>query len=416
MSHRLCIDTLSCRKLRTGSVCHRLPNGRYPCEDKCQEAGASLIVETKTGDPYACMQCRYDQKAASPPCMFTERRRNASFSNILGGEPDGIVQIWELCPADAIKIDDHGVWIEQEKCVGCLLCAAACPISAITIDQSHKAHLFSNRCKDRFVNPCPWGAISFKKTDIQDVEEFQRLQKEKERVICQDKELLSYLGSMRFEKVTFPTSSYLNKSQVHKTNFEEFLAIDEENILTPWMGEALKRISEGYVASSYEARLPNKPGLRYPRLDFCVIDKNAVLVIESKRDEVSARSGIVDQIRKKYREEIRRILSEKREKIWNLLLVTGGPEKSTMRSEYLLTLLSSNGIQLVSPTLVWCLLAYNLLIRMDLPWSSVLPKIFANAEVIAAFASGVVTREESGQFVRNPIDRLIGGRCNPTSA
>ena len=412
MNLRFYIDKTTCRKLRDVGTCHKnSKSGTYPCQEVGQEIGVSLIVETRMGDPYACMQCSHNPTALSPPCMFTERGRNASLDSLLNGKPTGIREVAPICPVDAIKTGDKGIWIEEEKCVGCLLCVAACPVSAIVVDQNLRAHLLSpHKSKNDWSNACPWGATSFKETSKEDIIEFQRLQAEKNRVRCRNSKLVEYLDEMHFGKVTFPTRSYVGPTEVSKTNFEEFSMSDEVTMLTPWIGETLKRISHEPVISAYEARLPSKPGLRYPRLDFCIVDKEAVLVIESKRDEGSARSGIVDQLRKKYREEIKTILGRRQVRRWNLLLATGGPESELRRSDYLFSLLSSNRIQLVSASFIWCLLAYNLFSGKRLPWSSVIPQVFSNPQVVAALANGVVIDHGTHKFELIPVARFFGGR------
>lgn len=402
MALRLNIEKSKCTVLRRKRTCKKDPkDGLYPCQKVCQERGVSLIVETVEKEPYACMQCRYDPSMLSPPCMFTERRKNASFVGLLNSKLTGIREPAPLCPINAIKISEKGVWIDADECVGCLLCAAACPISAIVLDHDLRAHLLSpHNALQAYQNACPWGAISFKQTSSVDVAEFKRFERLRSKVRCDNAEVVSQLENMEFEKIQHPTCSFVGPLGVRKTNFEDFTRTDEVTKLTPWLGEALKRISQAKVRSAYEVRLPSKPGFRYPRLDFCIADSKAVLVVESKRDERLARVGIVDQIRKKYREEIKEILSGRQIDTWNVILAIGGFEKDISRSTYLFALLDKNRIQLVSASLIWCLLAYNFFTGEELPWSKVIPQIFSNQNVISALAQGVIVSNGAGGFVK----------------
>jgi len=251
--------------------------------------------------------------------------------------------------------------------------------------------------------------MSFKETSTNDSVRFQELQDENGGICYQETELTKYLKELSFEKCTHPTLSYVNHSRAYTTNFEEFSKSDEVTKLTPWIGEALVRISGGTPVSAYEARLPNKPGMRYPRLDFSIIDKEAILVIESKRDEVSARAGIVDQIRKKYREEIRTVLSKRLIQKWNILLAVGGHDRDLSRSNYLLSILGTNGIQMISASFIWSLLAYNLFSGKLFPWSNVIPRVFSNRKAVALLASGVVVEYEPNQFELIPFAKFLGG-------
>ena len=411
MNLRFHIDQAACTRLRSGGTCRRNPHSEmYPCQENCQEMGVSLIVETRTGNPYACMQCRYNPKAKSPPCMFTERRKNDSFEGLLNGKLSGIREIASVCSTDAIKTGDRGIWIDEEKCVGCLLCVASCPISAIAVDQNIRAHLFSpHKSKNDWANACPWGASSYRQTSDSDSLEFQKLSVEKKGATCANTDLVESIGNMAFEKVTFPTRSYVRRSSVHRTSFEEFSMSHEVTMLTPWIGETLKRISDGYVVSTYESGLPSVPGSRYPRLDFCIIHNEPVLIIESKRDEASAKSGIVDQVEKKYREEIKKILDRKHRDKWHLLLAVGGPESELTYNRYLFSLLSSNKIQMVSASFIWCLLAYNLFSGKKLCWRDAISKVFSDNNVVAALASGVVIKDSSNRFTLTPAARFLGG-------
>ncbi|WP_456471854.1 4Fe-4S dicluster domain-containing protein [Methanocaldococcus sp.] len=48
----------------------------------------------------------------------------------------------EVCPVEAIEFKDDFVYLDEEKCIGCGLCALACPFGAITMqDVAYKCIL-----------------------------------------------------------------------------------------------------------------------------------------------------------------------------------------------------------------------------------------------------------------------------------
>jgi len=76
-----------------------------------------------------------------------------------------------VCPTDAIhRREDNGpVLIEQNKCVGCKFCLAACPFGVIDVSRDGKAVSKCDLCIERTeigqepacVSSCPTGALEF---------------------------------------------------------------------------------------------------------------------------------------------------------------------------------------------------------------------------------------------------------------
>ena len=86
----------------------------------------------------------------------------------------------EVCPKDAIRIENHHAVIDKEKCIECGKCTTACPysaiikqkrpciesckVNAISVDEETKAVIDNDKCIScgACVYQCPFGAISDK--------------------------------------------------------------------------------------------------------------------------------------------------------------------------------------------------------------------------------------------------------------
>ena len=86
----------------------------------------------------------------------------------------------EVCPKDAIRIENHHAVINKEKCIECGKCTTACPysaiikqkrpciesckVNAISVDEEKKAVIDNDKCIScgACVYQCPFGAISDK--------------------------------------------------------------------------------------------------------------------------------------------------------------------------------------------------------------------------------------------------------------
>jgi Fe-S-cluster-containing dehydrogenase component len=76
-----------------------------------------------------------------------------------------------VCPADAIKIDAHGVVLSAaaERCIGCGNCALACPFGVPKIDLARQLMMKCDLCYDRTsvgrkpmcAIVCPSGALFY---------------------------------------------------------------------------------------------------------------------------------------------------------------------------------------------------------------------------------------------------------------
>lgn len=79
-----------------------------------------------------------------------------------------------FCPVDAIKRQEDVVAIDHNVCIGCGVCALACPFGAISFDEKNKKIVKCDLCTDKVekgevptcVEACPSHALLF--VDIND--------------------------------------------------------------------------------------------------------------------------------------------------------------------------------------------------------------------------------------------------------
>ena len=82
-----------------------------------------------------CLNC------ANPRCMFIneEASQCTKFHDIAGS-----VDL-HMCPSRAISVGERSIEIDKSKCMGCGLCARACPVAAITVvNGKAEVHKYSN--------------------------------------------------------------------------------------------------------------------------------------------------------------------------------------------------------------------------------------------------------------------------------
>lgn len=299
-----------CKGARQSGVCQITDLGFHPCELAClEENKVNLIRRTSEGKLYTCAQCQ----GLLLPCVHYLRYKNVPLESFLKKPPTSRAIPAPLCGADAIGIN-NGVEIDHNRCVGCLLCGAYCPISAIVFDKHLQAYVCTpSSCSRPCLNACKSEAISLVKVPMSGTK-FKTIQRTKAPIPCENKELLTYLKRMDFDKVRLPKKTNIIDGIPVKVNFEDFSESDEVRILTPWAANALLFIySLPPNRGIYEVQLPQPQGQkRYPRPDFCLLSlrENVLLMLESKKNFLSAKSGVINQIAKKYREKVISIVSK----------------------------------------------------------------------------------------------------------
>jgi carbon-monoxide dehydrogenase iron sulfur subunit len=98
------------------------------CVKACMELyGVSRISILEYEDNYLPIVC---QHCSSAPCM-------------------------QVCPVNAIEFRGDVVYLDDEKCIGCGLCALACPFGAIVMaDKAHKCVLCIEKDEPACVKAC----------------------------------------------------------------------------------------------------------------------------------------------------------------------------------------------------------------------------------------------------------------------
>lgn len=77
----------------------------------------------------------------------------------------------DACPTGAQdkRFEDGLVLIDESKCIGCGMCARACPYGALSLNETTRKMTKCNACEDRLreglnpdcVDACPYGALAF---------------------------------------------------------------------------------------------------------------------------------------------------------------------------------------------------------------------------------------------------------------
>lgn len=88
-----------------------------------------------------------------------------------------------VCPTGATKRDPEtgGVIVDEQRCMGCWMCAIACPLGAVTVSPEHKVAVKCDLCGSRLKNgrqpacveACPTHALIFKEPE--DVSKLRRV-------------------------------------------------------------------------------------------------------------------------------------------------------------------------------------------------------------------------------------------------
>lgn len=211
--------------------------------------GNTLILDGKIVAS-CCLNC------ANPRCMFINEEvvQCTEFSDIAGS-----VDMY-MCPSRAISVGDKSIQIDESICSGCGLCARACPVAAIAIEDG-KAKVNAHS-KEQYVKKLPV-------TDIA-IEEQERF-----LIKCE---------KIKKQGIIF----YENDSAVkYVQNYVRFLNQDKQNIF----------VRNLLILLGNHATVARK-GNVYMRLDGFYQNENAygVLEIETGSDVLDVPRAILDDI------------------------------------------------------------------------------------------------------------------------
>lgn len=128
------------------------------------------LVINRLSCPEGCRACEEAcQKRVGVPVIKPVQLPEVGFFSVVVcgqcSEPDCM----GVCPTGAIfnDLSNGVVQINPDKCVGCGLCALACPYSGIFYDEKNGKSFKCDRCIDeepRCAKACPYGVLSFKKS------------------------------------------------------------------------------------------------------------------------------------------------------------------------------------------------------------------------------------------------------------
>ena len=86
----------------------------------------------------------------------------------------------DACPTGALRVENGIVKHDENRCVGCWMCAIVCPFGAITAVPGRKIVLKCDRCPDldvpACVKACPTNALVFSELD-------EALREKRQRVV-----------------------------------------------------------------------------------------------------------------------------------------------------------------------------------------------------------------------------------------
>ena len=119
----------------------------------------------------------------------------------------------DVCPVDAIESRGEIIYLDESRCIGCGLCAIACPFGAITMmDLAHKCSL----CVDRDGECACVKACSKRCLEVIDINDiiFNRRNKNLEIMAKLKNNVRSKKNSSILSKITVP--AYINSKLQNK--------------------------------------------------------------------------------------------------------------------------------------------------------------------------------------------------------
>ena len=338
-----------CWEARQNGLCKANESNLFPCQEACRkEHGVACIRFSSSGNSYACMQCPEEH----PPCVHHMRFENISLENFMTETPRS--GVWEpLCIADCIEINE-GVKIHSEKCVGCLLCAAYCPIYSVVLDSKMRAHICSPfNCSKSCTEACPVSAISI----VSDFDRtlFESLKKDTTIAHCEASRLVKSI-------LLLDAGSFSNLFSGTFKAFRKRLG-DADKFIS-WTGSAFPKLfgKPESIVVGYEVQV--KEGWRPLRLELSVRDRLPSFFFFAKFKNDLEDFQFIDR-HLLARRTIKHFLSSFRKRVYHSdFLVANYPERKIFRNGALLSTLLSRlekyQLPLISLQALYGLLAFDL--------------------------------------------------------
>jgi len=116
-----------------------MPAIELPLRNLTNEVETGFACGTSRDEAQRCYQCHYKFEIDSDKCIYCDwcvkaKPRPECILKIktLHHHPDGTVAGWEIAQnQDEVNL----IWINQEDCIRCGACVAACPVDAISLQK-----------------------------------------------------------------------------------------------------------------------------------------------------------------------------------------------------------------------------------------------------------------------------------------
>lgn len=330
-----------------------------------------------------------------PPCTvfsiptFNNKPKYHKFYNFLRQDIVGekkYLTCEEACP-DSLILDEVGLKLNSENCIGVGLCLINCPFGVLEFNSNFSVQQ---------------GPLS-----------------EDERA-----ELRRKVGCF-FNGNPFPVPEKIVGGR--RISLETYTAEKETKHLSTWAASVLKFLSgdsHSYVGLEIEILRAKKP--RDGRIDVCARSGDDVLIVESKVSlEKAVTEGSFHIQMKGYLEESEKFIS-KYNKLFDAslrryaILLIGGRESDLLPpghksntgvvggyNKRFYEIVEREKIKFVSATALWCLLVWSVVAGRKLHWDLVCEDVLFKKNVFGLLSGGIVAKERDKFLLKSVTPEKI---------